>query len=1327
MASASIGTLTVDLIAKMGGFDEGLNKTDRRMKKTADNIDKFTKRASKAIAGMGVAAAGVTAALIKNQADEATAYLQTARALDIKIEALSAGSYAAKQFGIDNEKYADILKDTSDKIGDFIATGGGGMADFFENIAPQVGVTAEQFKKLNGQDALQLYVSSLEAANVSQSEMTFYMEALASDASDLIPLFADNGKEMARFTDRAKELGVVLDQDTAEGAEAFNRTMGDLKAAVGGAGNEVLQSLLPQMRDFTDLMNDPATIDGLKGIVGGVADLSKWMVQLLVDTKNVTQFIAEEVAATLNGAAAGDIARLEEQAQKVRDLLSDDSLFGLTNRLRFFGKDGVVEYYNEEELKAELAKLESQIADFYKAPSAPSPLAGLTEDALDFSYVLNGVRESVGSVNAPFSKLLANLEQERILLEQGERAAYKYSLRLEKFNDEQIEAALAIYDYNQSLRDQKDVLDQLMSGSVDTSYVLDIGEDYNALGDISNGVMSGLVTDADGAFDNIGQNFTRLLGNMADEALRNQIELQFSTAQSGGTGADDANQAGGAIAAGGIYAAIAVAVIAGVNEWNSQQDDKFANLTAEVRQGNQSTGTLLGALDDKSFSLNNVIADLEQTAGDALNVNNAQLQTLLDIRTGITGVAQGFARTGFGSATADVYSGYQFGTTLPGEIGSEHGSLGIGHRILRGADNLDLLVNPIDEFVLDFLDGIAGEITGQLFRSKTKLTDSGIQVFGGTLQDIIDGGLLDAQAYADITKEKKIFGISTGKDFETLTEDLDQQVLQQLTGVFRSAGVALESASEQYGIDFGARAGELIIDAGRLSLKDLKGDELTEEIESFFSSTLDQWATTLLSHTEVLKEFQQVGEGAFETMLRLSSQTAEFADAAKRLSLNFEATGTDAVFQSQGVISAAGGQDVLSQYLATYSNAFLSDADRFNNLEGQITDVFTSLGQAVPQTAQAYRDMVQAQEVVTEAGQEQLATLLSLAGATDEYLQALKDQADTEQQWREQEIRDREAGQKAWADYLAEQAGILDDFKNRTSGALSDLRGVIDSEIGQLSTAHQSTVDAINADFDTKANNINSWLDAQLSRFERRSTALSGSINDLTSLASALESAVGSLQVQSFSLDQNRFNAARGDISSLLATANNGGGLPSADIINALAGDLSNGEQFFTTAEAFGLAMGHAVNDLAQLQKATGVELTDQQKLLAQLQQDEKNAQSRNAALLASNDRNRDKALADAQEKFDEEKQLLEDQYKLFEDQVNALHGIDDKALNLEAAINNMRTQLSAEQAERARQDNSELKAMRNHLADIANNTGVQAAKIRQDYYDQYADNGSAA
>jgi hypothetical protein len=41
-------------------------------------------------------------------------------------------AFAAQTVGIEQDKMADILKDVNDRVGDFIQTGGGPMADFFE-------------------------------------------------------------------------------------------------------------------------------------------------------------------------------------------------------------------------------------------------------------------------------------------------------------------------------------------------------------------------------------------------------------------------------------------------------------------------------------------------------------------------------------------------------------------------------------------------------------------------------------------------------------------------------------------------------------------------------------------------------------------------------------------------------------------------------------------------------------------------------------------------------------------------------------------------------------------------------------------------------------------------------------------------------------------------------------------------------------------------------------------------------------------------------------------------------------------------------------------
>lgn len=151
----------------------------------------------------------------------------------------------AKTVSIQTEKLGDIFKDTRDKVGDFIATGGGELKDFFENVAPKVGVTAEQFKKLGGADALQLFFNTLKQANVSDNEMVFYLESIADEASALIPLLNNNGAEFKKLGDQAKASGAILDQEVVNNAKEAKAALGTLQNEIAGVTNQLVANAAP--------------------------------------------------------------------------------------------------------------------------------------------------------------------------------------------------------------------------------------------------------------------------------------------------------------------------------------------------------------------------------------------------------------------------------------------------------------------------------------------------------------------------------------------------------------------------------------------------------------------------------------------------------------------------------------------------------------------------------------------------------------------------------------------------------------------------------------------------------------------------------------------------------------------------------------------------------------------------------------------------------------------------------------------------------------------------------------------------------------------------
>lgn len=161
---------------------------------------------------------------------------------------------ASSEFGIEQDKLADILKDVNDRVGDFNTTGGGPMLDFFEQIAPKIGLTADAFRDLSGAEALQLYVTSLEKAGASQQEMTFYMEAMASDATLLLPLLRDNGQMLTEMGDAAEKSGVIMDESVIASAREFTRSLKMMRMIIHGLRMEIGARLLPIMRPMIDSM-----------------------------------------------------------------------------------------------------------------------------------------------------------------------------------------------------------------------------------------------------------------------------------------------------------------------------------------------------------------------------------------------------------------------------------------------------------------------------------------------------------------------------------------------------------------------------------------------------------------------------------------------------------------------------------------------------------------------------------------------------------------------------------------------------------------------------------------------------------------------------------------------------------------------------------------------------------------------------------------------------------------------------------------------------------------------------------------------------------------
>lgn len=226
---------------------KGFGRLSREMDQANARMAAFARRAKLAGWAAATALSAAVISMTRSTVSAANEISQLSQVANANPEVFQRWSAASATVGIAQEKLADILKDVNDRVGDFLQTGGGPMADFFENIAPRVGVTADEFARLSGPQALQLYVDSLQKAGVNSQEMTFYLEAMASDATRLIPLLQNGGAEMTRLGAQAERLGAVLDADALAALRRSELALVSIGQVFTGLRNKVAVALAPSL------------------------------------------------------------------------------------------------------------------------------------------------------------------------------------------------------------------------------------------------------------------------------------------------------------------------------------------------------------------------------------------------------------------------------------------------------------------------------------------------------------------------------------------------------------------------------------------------------------------------------------------------------------------------------------------------------------------------------------------------------------------------------------------------------------------------------------------------------------------------------------------------------------------------------------------------------------------------------------------------------------------------------------------------------------------------------------------------------------------------
>lgn len=273
---AKIGTLTLDLIANVSKWVAGLSEAEDKMGELRSKVNKFGPDVAKSIATGASAGAAALGVMIKVSADAGREIDAFTKSANVSAETLQKWNFAGATVGI--EQVGDIFKDVSDRVGEFITTGGGAMNDWFNTVGKQAGLTAKDFANLSGDQALQKFVTVSQQAGMNSAQLSHMLQSVSGDADKLLPLLINNGAGMKKLADEAAALGMVLSDKEVFQLKGLSTSITKATGLFSSMSKHISAKLAPVLDAVINMFTDWTKS------VGGAGNASTKVVDTLVDS-----------------------------------------------------------------------------------------------------------------------------------------------------------------------------------------------------------------------------------------------------------------------------------------------------------------------------------------------------------------------------------------------------------------------------------------------------------------------------------------------------------------------------------------------------------------------------------------------------------------------------------------------------------------------------------------------------------------------------------------------------------------------------------------------------------------------------------------------------------------------------------------------------------------------------------------------------------------------------------------------------------------------------------------------------------------------------------
>lgn len=341
MSRRSLGTLTIDMLMRTAGLEQGATKAERELARLNTRAvalgsaigDAIGKGVSQLVTGLRNMTIGV--------AENVERMRLLSDQIGVSTEDMSRLSYAAQQMAnVSDQQFGMALRRMTRRIEE-AADGAGPAAAALERL----GLSARELARMSPDEQFRRLADAMKSTTSQGERLRSTMAIFDTEGMPLVNMLREGADGIAEFEEEADALGVTIGDTLVRSSQAFQKEVGKLDGVKRGLSQSISAELLPSMTRWVEKFTDAEDATGRLDKASRIASTG---VKLLSTVGVIVTGVFKTVGEALGGIAAVIVEMVQgnwRQALEINRMGGQDmidNVKGIWNGLKDVWDDQII-------------------------------------------------------------------------------------------------------------------------------------------------------------------------------------------------------------------------------------------------------------------------------------------------------------------------------------------------------------------------------------------------------------------------------------------------------------------------------------------------------------------------------------------------------------------------------------------------------------------------------------------------------------------------------------------------------------------------------------------------------------------------------------------------------------------------------------------------------------------------------------------------------------------------------------------------------------------------------------------------------------------------